>query len=171
VNKILNTVQPKYIDSNPVNGEVLATFLECCVQTLNARDNQFDLSLSNNYDSIVQYAAKKAATEAFDWYRSMMVAELNENVLPVPWIVFNNIQEESLQNAENCFNNSLVGNGTHLLKAYQEFRRNVDTFSTKIRGQNSESLYSCNRDTAGLLWDQLVTSQLTADNLFIVSLL
>ncbi|CAG8503693.1 4871_t:CDS:2 [Paraglomus occultum] len=167
VNEILNTVQPKYIDSNPVNGDVLATFLECCVQTLNAGDNQFDLSLSTNYDSIVQFAARRAATEALDWYRSMMVAELNESVLPVPWTVFNNVHEESLHNAENCFNNSLVGNGIHLLKAYQEFRRDVDTFLTKLRGQNSELLYSCNRETAVLLWDQLVTSHLTADDLFI----
>ena len=170
MNEILETVQPKYIDSNPVNGDVLATFLECCVQTLNTRDNQFDLSLSTNYDNIVQYAAKKAATESFDWYSSIMAAELNESVLPVPWNVFDNIHTESLQNAENCFNNSLVGNGIHLLKAYQEFRKNVDPLLTRLRGQNSELLYSCNRDTACLLWEQLITSHLTADNLFSVSL-
>jgi hypothetical protein len=169
VNGILAAVQPKSINSNTVDGNALATFLEGCIQTLNSHDSQLGVNLSVNYNVIIQYAAEKVANESFEWYRSMMVATFDEGVLPVTWNTFEEKHEEALNTAETYFNDNLLGNGTHLLKAYQQFRRNVERFLTQIREKNSESLYSCNRITASSFWQESIVSQLTPDNLFSVS--
>ncbi|RIB01642.1 guanylate-binding protein [Gigaspora rosea] len=166
VNGILNNLQPKYIGASPMSGVSFAKFLKECVRSLNDPVNHIQISVPDEYRSVVEYVAQKSMQHSNEMYQRFMESEIQQYKLPMPWKDFNEMHDRAFNEVKNEFFNRILGSASQICESQQEFYKMIEKDRLSFHEKNSTALYLYNLDLGGKLWKTYVEYGLTFESLF-----
>ncbi|CAG8682513.1 14977_t:CDS:2 [Gigaspora margarita] len=166
VNGILNNLQPKYIGASPMSGVSFAQFLKECVNSLNDPKNHIQISVPDEYKSVVEYVAQKSMQHSNEMYQTLMESEIKQYQLPIPWKDFNEMHDRAFSEVKTEFFNRILGSSSQIREFQQEFYKMIEKDRLSFHEENSTALYKHNLDLGGKLWKTYVEHGLTFESIF-----
>ncbi|CAG8539700.1 1068_t:CDS:2 [Dentiscutata heterogama] len=166
VNGIFNNLQPKYIGAFPMSGVSFAKFLQECVRSLNDPENRIQISVPDEYESVVEYVAQKSMQHCNKMYQRLMESEILQHQLPVLWKDFNEMHDRAFNEVKTEFFNRVLGSASQICEFQQEFHKMIEKNRLMFHERNSTVLYQHNRDLGVELWKTYVKHGLTFESIF-----
>ncbi|CAG8529607.1 8456_t:CDS:2, partial [Cetraspora pellucida] len=166
VNGIFNNLKPKYIGSSPMSGISFAKFLQECVRSLNDPENHIQISIPDEYKSVIEYVAQKSIQCCNEMYQRFMELEIQQHQLPMLWKDFNEMHNKAFDEVKTEFFNRILGSATQLYEFQQEFHDMIEKDRLLFHEKNSKALYQYNLDLGIKFWKTYVKHGLTFESIF-----
>jgi len=166
VKAIYSQLSLKYIGPSTMKGIAFVKFLQNIVERMNSGTST-TLSISSEYESVIQFVAQEAIIAAVGKYKERMDILMNEEgKLPMLWEEFEEMHSECTLEAKNLFFEKIIGNPTKMEKFRRQLNQKLSKVKENFVGKNSEELQNYNKNVAKKFWEKYVKIRLISENLF-----
>src|SRR5581483_7656271 len=107
VNAIYSDLPLKYIGSSTMKGIAFVKFLENIIERMNSSETSTFLSITIEYDSVIQFVEKKAIKEAMGRYNEKMKVFMSD--LPILWDKFEEMHDECNAYINKLYFEKIIG--------------------------------------------------------------
>ncbi|PKY13071.1 GBP-domain-containing protein [Rhizophagus irregularis] len=167
VESIYSQLPLKYIGSSTMQGISFVKFLENVVERMNSSETLTLLSITSEYESIIQFVAQEAIKESIDRYeKSMSTLRNEEEKLQMHWKEFDKMHLKYKSEINKLFFEKIIGSPAQLSNFVKQLNGEISKSEKRFIEENSKELTTFNKKIAKKSWARHIKIKLDKNDLF-----
>ncbi|CAG8503673.1 uncharacterized protein OCT59_019048 [Rhizophagus irregularis] len=167
VESIYSQLPLKYIGSSTMQGISFVKFLENVIERMNSSETLTLLSITSEYESIIQFVAQEAIKESIDRYeKSMSTLRNEEEKLQMHWKEFDKMHLKYKSEINKLFFEKIIGSPAQLSNFVKQLNGEISKSEKRFIEENSKELTTFNKKIAKKSWARHIKIKLDKNDLF-----